>query len=398
MKIRKGVNFDNLHRKDNYKSIVLWGGRGSGKSHDCIDYFYKNILDQKFRFNQVVSRRHDRHVRSTFDYFKTRLFDYPAFTRRILKFTSSPMRIINKKNGSIIFFEGLDNPDNSIKGLPKLNKGWFEEASEGDADRYMTLYNTIRDGDNTRLICSFNPVSANNWTKRFFFDGDFSMQSSNYHSTVEDNPYISREYKDDLKALKDVDRVRYEVDYLGKWGVLTELAYFKNVELIAKIPSNAPLVGVGIDFGIVDPTVVCKTYIYNGDIYIETCVNHRNLPTTSPDNYNLVKMLRKLNISIPIQADSEDKTSIHTLRAHGLDVIPAIKGPGSILGGIRKLMQFGKIYILNNEFGESAHSDFVNYHRKKTPSGIILDDPAEGQEDHTIDAVRYSLSRSIVQH
>ena len=183
---------------------------------------------------------------------------------------------------------------------------------------------------------------------------------------------------------------------MGIWGVLTDLVYFKSVKLIEKKPINAQLIGAGIDFGISDPTVVLKSYILESNVYIEVLVNTRNLPTTSPNGLNLVDELRRLKIPGIIQADAEDKTSIHTLRAHNLDVLPALKGPGSIISGIKKLQQFGTIYILNNEYGEAAYSDFTNYHRKKTPAGIILDNPAEGQEDHTIDAARYSLSRSII--
>lgn len=387
-----GVNYYYLKQPDNCKSVVLWGGRGSGKTHDTIDYFISHLYSQPY--NSVVTRRYDRHVRSTFDYFKTRLIDYPINFLRLLKITQSPMRIINKLNKNIIFFEGLDNPDNSIKGIPKLNLGWLEEASEADSDRYMTLYNTIREGENNHLISTFNPVSANNWTKRFFFESGFN--STNYHSTVQDNPYISDDYKEDLRSLKNVDTVRYEVDYLGKWGVLTDLIYFKSVELIDKIPDFAQQIGAGIDFGISDPTVVLRTYVFNSDLYIEVLVNMRNLPTTSPNGISLVSELKRLKISGEIQADPEDKTSIHTLRAHNLAVVPALKGPGSIISGIKKLQQFGTIYIINNYYGESAYSDFKNYHRKKTPAGIILDNPADGQEDHTIDAVRYSLSRALI--
>lgn len=394
--IQTGLNFRYLHRK-NFKSIVLWGGRGSGKTHDTVDYFLQHNLTQPLKspLNSVVCRRYDRHVRATYDYFKTRLIDYPPRIFDVLDIKTSPMRIVNRVNKASIFFEGLDNPDNSIKGIPKLNLGWFEEASEGDGDRYMTLYNTIREGENTHLISTFNPVAANNWTKRFFFDSGFN--SSNYHSTVEDNPFISQDYKNDLRNLKDIDKLRYEVDYLGQWGVLTDLIYFKDVSLVDAIPGQASLIGAGIDFGISDPTVCVKTYVHDGYCYVEVVINARNLPTTSPTGYSLKDELQRLQIPCTIQADAEDKTSIYTLKAHGLDVIPSIKGKGSILGGIKKLQQFRGIRILNNSYGEDALSDFKNYHRLKRPDGIILDDPDKGQEDHVIDAVRYSLSRTILQ-
>lgn len=389
--MKVGVNFENLHA-DNFKSVVLWGGRGSGKTHDTIDYFIEHLLTQQF--NSVVTRRHDKHVRATFDYFKARLIDYPPNLMNILHVTQSPMRIYNRVGGNTMFFEGLDNPDNSIKGLPKLNLALMEEGSEGDAERYMTLYNTVREGINTHVVTTFNPVSANNWTKRFFFESGF--KSSNYHTTVENNPFISDEYKSDLRALKDVDRVRYEVDYLGMWGVLTDLIYFKSVHIVNSLPLGAQLIGAGLDFGISDPTVLIKTFEYQGDLFVECVINERNLPTTSPTGYSLAAKIKALDIKVTIQADGEDLTSIRTLRAHGLNVVPAIKGAGSIIGGIRKLQNFRNIFIVNNEFAKDCYSDFRNYHRTKTPSGIIMDDPAEGQEDHTIDAARYSLSRLTV--
>ena len=133
-----------------------------------------------------------------------------------------------------------------------------------------------------------------------------------------------------------------------------------------------------------------------GDLYIEVLINMRNLPTSNPRGMSLAGEIKRLKVGGTILCDNEDKTSIHTLRAHNINALPAIKGKGSIIGGIKKLQQFGTIYILNNHYGEDTLTDFANYHRTKTPAGIILDAPADGQEDHTIDAARYALSKTII--
>ena len=72
--------------------------------------------------------------------------------------------------------------------------------------------------------------------------------------------------------------------------------------------------------------------------------------------------------------------------------LPQKKGKGSVESGIKFLQSFSKIYI--HPDCKNAQKELYNYCFKKNFNGEILPVP-EGENNHLIDALRYSLENVI---
>jgi phage terminase large subunit len=86
-----------------------------------------------------------------------------------------------------------------------------------------------------------------------------------------------------------------------------------------------------------------------------------------------------------IVADSANKREIQDLRAAGLNVIPAKKGPGSIQTGLRAMLGYTLIIDPDSKNLVKELSNYVWNDRKS-------DTPVD-EYNHLIDAARYAYTR-----
>lgn len=123
----------------------------------------------------------------------------------------------------------------------------------------MTLYpDTILDMISTRLslphstlIGTMNPTAPSHKVKKWIdmgLAGDKRYYS--LHFTLDDNPYVSEEYKEGIR--KSLSGVFYKRNYLGLW-CLAEGAIFdffdRSIHVIKRPPRGASYWIVGIDYG-----------------------------------------------------------------------------------------------------------------------------------------------------
>jgi phage terminase large subunit len=81
------------------------------------------------------------------------------------------------------------------------------------------------------------------------------------------------------------------------------------------------------------------------------------------------------------------------LQISGFNVIPCVKGPGSILQGL-DLMKQRKIFI--HRKSSNLQLEFEHYRWKKSVSGDFKREP-EDKWNHAIDAVRYWAMAELQQ-
>ena len=93
--------------------------------------------------------------------------------------------------------------------------------------------------------------------------------------------------------------------------------------------------------------------------------------------------------------DSAEPKSITELRNNDISAIPADKGVGSVVFGIKKLKNY-RIFV--NEMSKNLTSEFRGYKWKVDKNGKLVKN-AKGQpipvggNDHGIDAARYALTK-----
>jgi phage terminase large subunit len=167
----------------------------------------------------------------------------------------------------------------------------------------------------------------------------------------------------------------------GEIGNL-EGAIFKDWKLINELPTDARLLGIGLDFGYTnDPTAAIAVYKYDNRIIVDELIYQTGL--LNAQIYSLLKDFR-----CKIVADSAEPKSIAELKLRGLNIQPAIKGQGSIMSGIT---------IVNENFFEvTARSSSIikelrGYIYEKDKNGKPTNSPIDNY-NHAMDAMRYIFS------
>lgn len=200
--------------------LVCYGGAGSGKSYFFAQRYILRLLGAE-RCNLLVVRKVNRTNRdSTFALLRQVIRQWGL--GEYFRVTESEMRIGCVHNGNSAIFAGLDDPE-KLKSVTfaggEVTDIWVEEASELTEGDFNQLDIRLRGGTSRKQMCiSFNPVSANHWLKRRFFDRR-SRNATVVHSTYKDNAFLDGGYRELLESYRDSDPYYYEVYCLGQWGV-----------------------------------------------------------------------------------------------------------------------------------------------------------------------------------
>jgi phage terminase large subunit len=164
---------------------------------------------------------------------------------------------------------------------------------------------------------------------------------------------------------------------LGEVGML-EGVIFDNWKEIDKIPDDARLVGIGLDFGYTnDPTSAIEVYNWNGKRIVNEIVYR-----TGMLNSDIAKILPS---AVTIYADSSEPKSIDEIRRFGKTIKGVTKGKDSIKYGIDVMQR--QEYLVTKQ-STNLIKELRSYCWDVDKHGVRLNNPAGGN-DHAIDALRY---------
>ena len=203
-------------------------------------------------------------------------------------------------------------------------------------------------------------------------------------------------YKDnEALAPEIIKSIEQRKNRIGWWKVygLGELGevegrIYKDWQIIDEIPFYARLERRGLDFGYSnDPTAIIDIYYVDGG-YILDEIFYR----TGASNKEIGDTIKNLGNCLTI-ADSAEPKSIDELRMMGINILPSIKGPGSVNQGIQSVQQ-QKISVTKRSV--NLIREYRNYLWMTDKNGKILNEP-EHTYSHCMDAIRYAIS-SIVNN
>lgn len=209
----------------------------------------------------------------------------------------------------------------------------------------------------------------------------------------QDIDFITLTYKDN-EALDEVTIQEIEshkgnknwwtVYGLGQLGTI-EGRIYKDWNIIETIPHEARLERRGLDFGYsVDPTAIVDVYYYNGGYILdEQCYRKGLLNKPIAD-----LLLNYQNTETLVIADSAEPKSIDEIKLYGVNILPAVKGQGSISTGIA-FVQNQKISVTSRSI--NLLKEYRSYMWQQDKNGRFTKDPEEGM-DHCMDAIRYALN------
>ena len=385
--------------EDKYDMYVLKGGRGGVKS--SIAALLGIIITSSGLGDVACFRRHKNGLRDSC------YTDCMVAAERLgidgdFTFTTSPMKIVHKKTKCVIYFAGLDDPQKtkSLKSKRGFKFAWFEEGQEYHSMNDMrTVFQTLARGqDNHCNICiTFNPPS----NPEHFVNKELVEEEPNkfiLHITYLDVPaeWLGKQFIQLAERLKESGNISaYRNEYLGEVVGSSGLV-FSNIRVLDEsIQFDKSYINRGIDFGFAKKGDPC---CYIANVYDEESNSlyiFYEFYKTDSSYKELAEAVKKENIyDFTVYADSADSGGIKQMNEYGCYGVVGCKKPkDSRKVGIKFLQDLNAIYIDPVNCPET-YKEFTSYCYVSQRAGekpTVYSD----KNDHSIDAVRYSLQEVL---
>lgn len=368
---------------------IYYGGAGSGKSKFVSQKLVYKAM-QSLRKILVLRKVNRTTKNSTFQILQDTLSEWKLLPYCKINKTDFSIML---PNGSQFICIGLDDQE-KLKSIVGLTDAWLEEATEFTQNDFNQVDLRIRERvDASQIILSFNPVSKANWCFLQFFKEDptldaFRAGCNIVHTNYLDNKFLPDEYIKSLLLLETTNPVFYKIYALGEFGSLDKLVYnnWQSIEFdYTQIKGKRCL---GLDFGYTnDPTALTCSIVddENKRLYV-----YQTWGGTGYLNDQIAKKLIELGYGrSTIIADSAEAKSIDEIKLAGVRrILPATKGPGSILQGIQRVQQYE---IIVHPSCTELIEELQNYSwTKDKATNEYINKPVD-KFNHYLDALRYSL-------
>lgn len=372
------------------------GSAGSGKSVDiAMDYILK-LSDLKYKgANLLVVRQTEAsHKDSTFAEL------IGAINRMGLQafwsYTTTPLSLTCKATGNGIIFRGFNDmrARDRVRSITfpqgKLTWIWCEEATELQESDIDILDDRIRgELENPELYYqmtfSFNPVSAQHWIKRKYWDYA-SEDIFKCHSTYLDNRFIDEAYHKRMLMRKEQDPDGYRIYGLGEWGETGGLILHNYViEAVEKEFERYDDILYSQDFGFNHANCILEVGFKDGEIYIL-----RELYVFEKDTDEIIQLAesRGFDKRKIMYCDSAEPDRIKMWQKAGYRARAVVKGAGSVKAQIDYLKQH-KIHIDGSCINTIKEIQQWKW-QKDSKSGLYIDEPVNVFDD-AMAALRYCI-------
>jgi len=254
---------------------------------------------------------------------------------------------------------------------------WSQEVFE--------LLKSRLDKDYSCFDGTFNPQNPQHWLKQFL-DSDADIFSQTY--TIDDNPFISDYFKDNLKK-EYSGTVFYQRYILGLWVIAEGLVY--EFDEATNTTNDSPTDGewyISIDYGTLNPfsaglwcvngnkAIRVKEYYYSG--------RDEKSQKTDEEYYTELEKLAGDRPITHVIIDPSAASFIATMRKHGRFSVR--KAKNSVLDGIRvTASMLKKGYILINKSCKNSILEFGQYSWDDDSN----EDKPVKDHDHAMDEIRY---------
>lgn len=380
--------------------IILMGGRGAGRSTVASQYINTRLIAPGyFRcaimryvlgdirnsiYREITDRAEENEIIDSLEINETQM---------VVKYGLNTINAVGFKKSS-------GDQKAKLKSLANYNCVVIEEADETKEEDFMQLDDSLRTmkGD-IKIILLLNPPPKNHWIIKRWFDLDKSDVGEFYvpklKQGVHDTLVIRSSYKDNIQNIAQPSIIQYENYKITKpnhyynmiAGLVPETVkgkIYNNWQEIEKIPFEARLERRGLDFGYTnDPTAIIDIYYYNGAYILdEICYK------TGMLNRTIADLILNQQEDVITVADSAEPKSIDEIKGLGVNMLPAVKGTGSISTGIQ-FIQSQKIYYTKRS--KNLKEEYENYAWFVNKEGEVLNQPIDNY-NHALDAVRYGLT------
>jgi len=277
-------------------------------------------------------------------------------------------------NGSFIEFFSADVDASKLRG-GRRNILYINECNNISFESFNEM--SIRTKD--EVFLDYNP------TAEFWVQTELEGQedAEKIILTYKDNEALDQGIISQIeKNIKKAETSNYWKNWVDVYvnGVMGKLEgiVFSNWKQIDTIPTEARLIGIGLDFGYTnDPTSIIEVYKLN-----ETRILNEVTYQTGLLNSDIAKLLPK---NVPVYADSAEPKSIRTIQLAGITIKGVTKGKDSINYGIDVMQR--EDYLVTSQ-STNLIKELRSYCWDTDKTGKRLNKPIDNF-NHAIDAVRY---------
>ena len=296
-------------------------------------------------------------------------------------------------NDSVFLFKGLDDSE-KIKSITDITDIWCEEATELSVDEFTQLDLRLRAlSGNLQLICSFNPVSKENWVYKKWFDEKAVYDKENtmiLKTTYKDNKFLPQSYISALEEKIKTNPQYHKIYVLGEFATLEGLVItnWRKEEFDAMaLAANGLEHRAGMDIGWIDKSAIIDTlydrenktiYVFN-EFYKSGCQLDE-----------LAQAIRDMNLSkTKIFVDSAEPRSIQYFKNEGLRAEACAKGKDSVKAGLMFLQNH---LIVVHPSCKNFIMELENFSYIKSKQTGEWTENTTHEFSHAIDACRYAYS------
>ena len=367
-----------------YTYYVFKGGRNSGKStfvSMCII-----ILMMKFPVNTLV-------VRKVANTLSESVYEQLIEAIELLgvtdywKRSKSPLGLTYLPTGNRIIFRGADDPM-KLKSIKTHRYPiailWIEEVTEfKNEDEVSTIVNSViraglPDGLKYHIFFTYNPPrSLSSWVNVKYNTSLISNDTYVHHSTVNDNPYISKQLRDNLIELQATNPERYRWEFLGE-AVGSGVMPFDNLvfrEITDEEIRTFDNYRCGIDWGYANDAFAYVRWHYDKKHRIIYAVDERyGVRLSDRENADWLKAKGYANDHTYIIADSSEPKTIDLYRNdyNVTNILAATKGPGSVETGEKWLNDEILEIVIDERRTPNIGREFRTIDYARTKDGTIL--------------------------
>lgn len=359
--------------KLNKRIRAVAGGTSAGKTIAILQILIDMAQsDKKPTLTSIVSESfpHLRKgvMRDFLDIMQTHnYFDDNAWSKTDFTYTF--------ETGSKIEFFSADQPG-KVRG-PRRDRLFVNECNNISRESFEQLL--IR----TRQFCyaDWNPVAE------FYMYEDYIGQRDDVDFTIltyKDNEALDEAIVKEIESRKG-NKNWWRVYGEGQLGEAEGKIYTDWKLDLEEVPHEARLERRGLDFGYAhDPSAIVDVYRYNDGFILDEQLYQKGM-----HNKELADFIKNLERpQTVVIADSAEPKSIDEIKMHGVPIMPASKGQGSLNQSIQ-FLQGQRISVTKHSI--NLIKEYRNYLWKTDKDGKILPIPEPGN-DHALDAARYAIA------
>lgn len=277
------------------------------------------------------------------------------------------------ETGSQIEFFSSDNGD-KLRGA-RRDRLFINEANNVTLEAFNQLEVRTKD----IVFLDWNPT-----IEFWFYTEVLGKRDDVEHIilTYKDNEALDANIVKALEARKN-NASWWKVYGLGQLGEV-EGKIYRDWQIIDEIPHEARLERRGLDFGYSnDPSCLIDIYVYNGGYIIDERFYQKGMT-----NQNIAEYIKSIEYpNTLVVADSAEPKSIDEIKIYGIQIVPAVKGKGSVNQGIQ-FVQGQRISVTKRSV--NVIKEYRNYIWETDKDGKRLNTP-EHQYSHSMDAIRYGM-------